>query len=212
MKWTRRDILKGLGGLPILGSIWWAGAANALVKSKDRTEILEMLKIEPTLPSALPEIGGDPIRIGIIGFGIRGEQLCRALGFATEEWIEQMKEEERLTGNTQLKEFLEQEKLNLRIAGVCDIFDVRAENAIASFSTAEHQVKRYNTYQEMIRSGEVDAVIIATPDHWHAPMSIEALENNVHVYVEKPMTHTIEETYRLRDAAMNSKAHLMVGH
>ena len=64
----------------------------------------------------------------------------------------------------------------------------------------------------MIRSGEVEAVIIATPDHWHAPMAIEALENNVHVYLEKPMTHTIEETYRLREAAQKSKARLMVGH
>ena len=71
-------MLKGLGGLPILGTVWWAGAANALGKSQDRTEILETLSIEPSLPSALPAIGGDPIRIGIIGFGIRGEQLCRA--------------------------------------------------------------------------------------------------------------------------------------
>jgi len=212
MKWTRRDILKGLGGLPILGTVWWAGTANALIKSKDRSEILEQLKIEPSLPTALPEIGGEPIRIGIIGFGIRGEQLCRALGFATKEWIEQMKEEERLNGNTQLQEFLDQEKLNLKITGVCDIFDIRAENVIASFSTPDNTVKRYGTHQEMIRSGEVDAVIIATPDHWHAPMAIDALENGIHVYVEKPMTHTIEETYRLREAARNSNAHLMVGH
>ena len=212
MKWTRRDVLKGLGGIPILGSIWWAGTANALVKSKDRSEIMEQLQIEPSLPTALPEIGGEPIRIGIIGFGIRGEQLCRALGFATKEWIEQMKEEEELSGNTQLKEFLEQEKLNLRITGVCDIFDVRAENAINSFSSPENSVKRFGTHQEMIRSGEVDAVIIATPDHWHAPMAIDALENGVHAYVEKPMTHTIEETYQLKEAAEKSPALLMVGH
>ncbi len=212
MKWTRRDVLKGLGGLPILGSIWWAGTANALVKSKDRSEILEQLKIQPSLPSALPEIGGSPIRLGIIGFGIRGEQLCRALGFATQDWLDEMKLEEETTGNTQLKEFLDQEKLNIQMTAVCDVFDVRAEHVIASFSTPEHTVKRFTTYQEMIQSGEVDAVIIATPDHWHAPMAIEALNNNVHAYVEKPMTHTIEETYQLRDAAENSEALLMVGH
>ncbi len=55
MKWTRRDVLKGLGGLPILGTVWWAGTANALVKSKDRSEILEQLKIQPSLPTALPQ-------------------------------------------------------------------------------------------------------------------------------------------------------------
>ena len=212
MKWTRRDVLKGLGGLPILGSIWWAGTANALVKSKDRSEILEQLKIEPSLTSALPQIGGAPIRLGIIGFGIRGEQLCRALGFATKDWLEEMKIEEETTGNTQLKEFLAQEKLNIEMSAVCDVFDVHAEHVIASFSTPEHSVKRFTSYQEMIQSGEVDAVIIATPDHWHAPMAIEALNNNVHVYVEKPMTHTIEETYKLQEAAKNSEALLMVGH
>ena len=73
-------------------------------------------------------------------------------------------------------------------------------------------VKRYTTYTEMIHSGDVDAVIIATPDHWHAPMSIEALRNNVHVYVEKPMTHTVAETYELREAARKSKAVFQVGH
>ncbi len=123
-----------------------------------------------------------------------------------------MKIEEETTGNTQLREFLDQEKLNIQMSAVCDVFDVRAEHVIASFSTPEHTVKRFTTYQEMIQSGEVDAVIIATPDHWHAPMAIEALANNVHVYVEKPMTHTVEETYQLRDAAKNSNALLMVGH
>jgi len=68
------------------------------------------------------------------------------------------------------------------------------------------------TYKDMIGSGDVDAVVIATPDHWHAPISIEALNHNVHVYVEKPMTHTVGETYLLRDAAKNSKAVLAVGH
>ena len=129
MKWTRRDVLKGLGGIPILGSIWWAGTSNALIKSGDRSEILEQLNIQPSLPTALKTIGGAPIRLGIIGFGIRGEQLCRALGFATKEWLEEMKLEEQETGNTQLKEFLDQEKLNIQMTAVCDAFDVRAENA-----------------------------------------------------------------------------------
>ncbi|NNL02035.1 MAG: Gfo/Idh/MocA family oxidoreductase, partial [Eudoraea sp.] len=212
MKWTRRDMLKGLGGIPILGSIWWAGAANALVKNKDRSEILEQLNIQPSLPTELQTIGGAPIRFGIIGFGIRGEQLCRAIGFATKEWLEEMKIEEQETGNTQLQEFLDQEKLNVQLTAVCDVFDVRAEKVVSSFSTDTFKVKRFKTHQEMIRSGEVDAVIIATPDHWHAPMAIDALDNNVHAYVEKPMTHTVEETYQLKEAAEKSKALLMVGH
>ena len=213
MKWTRRDLLKGLGGLPILGAVWWAGAATTVGKRKQRTQILEQLNIQPSLPPAVMGISGKAIRVGIIGFGIRGEQLCRALGFATKEWIEEMKlEVQENPNNKGLEDFLNQEKLNVQLAGVCDIFDYRAEKALRSFSSENNKIKRFSTYKEMIHSGEIDAVVIATPDHWHAPMAIEALENGIHVYVEKPMTHTIEETYRLRDAAVQSRAVFAVGH
>jgi predicted dehydrogenase len=213
MKWTRRDVLKGLGGLPIAGGIWWAGAAYSTSSNKERAEILERLNIQPSLPNPFPDIGGDPIRVGIIGFGIRGKQLCRALGFATNDWLERMeKAAQDNPRHSALKDFKAQEKLNVSIVAVCDIFDVNAQMVVDSFSTESSKVVRFSNYKEMISSGKVDAVIIATPDHWHAPMAIFALENNVHAYVEKPMTHTVEETYRLREAARNSEAQLMVGH
>lgn len=213
MDWTRRDLLKGLGGLPILGAVWWAGAAGVGRKMRERNQILEQLNIMPSLPPTVPGIDGDPIRVGIIGFGIRGEQLCRSLGFATQEWKEEMRlaAEEDLN-HSALADFEKQDKLNIKLVGVCDVFDVRAEKALRSFNTEDNKIKRYDTYTAMIRSGDVDAVVIATPDHWHAPMSIEALNNNVSVYVEKPMTHTVEETYRLREAARASKATFAVGH
>src|SRR6056297_1586895 len=213
MKWTRRDLLIGLGGLPILGAVWWAGAATAVGSRNKRSEILEQLNIKPSLPPAVPGIGGNPVRIGVIGFGIRGEQLTRALGFATDEWKEEMRlAAEEDPNNKRLEDFEAQEPLNVKLVGICDVFDVRAEQFINSFSTDDNQIKRYLTYKEMIQSGDVDAVVIATPDHWHAPMSIEALNNNVHVYVEKPMTHTVGETYALREAAEKSDAVFAVGH
>ncbi len=217
MKFTRRDALKGLGGIPILGAVWWAGAASTVAKKKERNALLEQLNIQPSLPPAVQGIGGAPVRVGIIGFGIRGEQLCRSLGFATKEWIEDMQAAEAEAEaegkkHTALKDFMAQEKLNVHLAGVCDIFDYRANKALTSFNTADNKIERFKTHQEMIRSGKVDAVVIATPDHWHAPMAIDALENDIHVYVEKPMTHTVEETYRLRKAALDSKAVLQVGH
>ena len=213
MNWTRRDLLKGLGGLPILGAVWWAGASSTVEKKRKRSALLERLNIEPSLPSAVPAITGEPLKVGIIGFGIRGEQLCRSLGFATKEWLEQMKTEvQENPDNKGLEDFLAQERLNVHLAGVCDIFDYRAERALRSFSTDANIIKRYGTYQDMIHSGEIDAVVIATPDHWHAPMAIEALNAGVHVYVEKPMTHTIAETYELREAARNSEAVFAVGH
>jgi len=213
MKWTRRDLLIGLGGLPILGAVWWAGAASSVGSRKKRSEILEQLNIKPSLPPAVPGIGGEPVRIGVIGFGIRGEQLTRALGFATDEWKEEMRlAAEEDPNNKRLEDFESQEPLNVKLVGICDVFDVRAEKFINSFSTDDNKIKRYVTYKDMIQSGDVDAVVIATPDHWHAPMSIEALNNNVHVYVEKPMTHTVGETYTLREAAEKSDAVFAVGH
>ncbi len=213
MKWSRRDLLKGLGGLPILGAVWWAGAANTVSGRRERSEILEQLNIAPSLPPTVPDITGDPVRVGIIGFGGRGEHLCRAMGFATKEWVEAMKlEANENPHHKALEDFLKQDKLNVRITAVCDVFDVRAEMAINAFATKDNAIKRYKTHQEMIDSGEVDAIVIATPDHWHAPMSIDALNKGIHVYVEKPMTHTIEETFRLREAAKKSKAVFAVGH
>lgn len=217
MSWTRREALLGLGGIPILGAVWWAGASGTVGKKREREAILETLNIQPSLPSAVPAIGGAPVRVGIIGFGIRGEQLCRALGFATDEWIADMEEAAALAKEegrpfTALEDFRNQDPLNVTITGICDIFDPRAEKAARSFSTEAQEVKRYMTYQDMIRSGDVEAVVIATPDHWHAPIAMEALRNNVHVYVEKPMTHTLSETYELRDVARNSKAVFQVGH
>ena len=217
MSWTRREALLGLGSIPILGAVWWAGASGTVGRKREREAILERLNIQPSLPSAVPAISGEPVRVGIIGFGIRGEQLCRSLGYATDEWIAAMEEAEALAKAegrpfTALTDFRAQEPLNVRIVGVCDVFDIRAEKAIRSFGTAEQPVRRYTTYTDMIQSGDVEAVVIATPDHWHAPMAIEALRNNVHVYVEKPMTHTVSETYVLKEAARNSKATIQVGH
>ena len=92
MSWTRREALLGLGSIPVLGAVWWAGASGTVGKKREREAILQQLNIQPSLPSAVPGISGKPVRVGIIGFGIRGEQLCRSLGYATDEWIAAMEE------------------------------------------------------------------------------------------------------------------------
>ena len=211
--WTRRDMMKGLAGIPILGGVWWAAASSSVSKRRDREEILETLKINASPPPATGPMSGDPIRIGIIGFGIRGRQLCKAMGFATKSWLKAMKEaSDKNPLDNRLADFKNQENLNIKLTAICDIFDHNAEVALDSFNSEDNKMKRYRTYQELIQSGEVDAVVIATPDHWHAPIAIHALQANIHVYVEKPMTHSIAETYELRDTALSSKAVLQLGH
>jgi len=213
-KFSRRDWLKGLAGLPIFASVWGAGASFSGKVNEERKLLLEKLNIKAAPPPPTGPMSGDPIRVGIIGFGIRGEQLCRALGFATTEWLSDMQRALAENPNdTRLKDFQAQENLNVKLSAICDLFDVRAKNALDSFATSTNPIKRYRTYSELLDSGEVDAIIVATPDHWHGPISIEAIRKGIHVYVEKPMTHTIAETYELREAVRaNPKAVFSVGH
>ncbi|MEM7107521.1 MAG: Gfo/Idh/MocA family oxidoreductase [Bacteroidota bacterium] len=201
-KLSRRSVLKGLAGIPIVGGV----LAGALVESgsnqKNKERILKALNIQASPPPPVGSMEGDPIKIGIIGFGGRGEHLCRAAGHATGDWLE----------NAQpgaIKAFKEQENLNTKITAVCDLFTVRAKKAI----TLAEGVKRFDSYQKLLEKGDVDAVIIATADHWHAPISIAALDAGKHVYVEKPMTHNLAETYALRDAVKrNNRTVFAVGH
>src|SRR5690606_27152948 len=213
-KWSRRDLLKGLGSLPLIGGVWYAGAKVTGNAKSEKSFLLETLNIKASPPPPSGPMSGKPIRLGIIGFGIRGEQLCRALGFATTEWLDEMKANaEKNPKDNRLKDFLAQENLNIRLTGVCDIFDARAEKALRSFSRDDNKIKRYASHKEMVNSGEVDAVVIATPDHWHAPMAMDALNAGVNVYVEKPMTHNIAETYALRDVVKaNPRLVFAVGH
>lgn len=214
MKWSRRDMLRGLAGIPILGSVWFAGARVTGNAKRERQLLLETLNIKASPPPPTGPMSGDPIRIGIIGFGIRGEQLCRALGYATTDWLKNMKESaEKNPNDNRLRDFLAQENLNIKINAVCDIFDYRAQRVVDSFTSDDNKVQRFLTYKELIHSKQVDAIVIATPDHWHAPIALEAIAAGVHVYIEKPMTHNVSETYTLREALRaNPKVVFQLGH
>ena len=63
----------------------------------------------------------------------------------------------------------------------------------------------------MLNRKDVDAVVIATPDHWHSRMILDALAAGKHVFVEKPMTYTIAEGKQIIDAVKKSGKLLMVG-
>ncbi len=212
-RFSRRTLLKGIAGVPIVGAAWWAGASDAMSKQKERAALLETLDIKASPPPATGPMSGDPVRVGIIGFGGRGRHLVRCLGYATNDWLQEMKgNSEKDPNDNRFQSFIDQENLNVKLTAVCDVFDYNAQEALDSFNTDDNKIKRYRTHQELINSGNVDAVVIATPDHWHAPISIDALNAGIHVYVEKPMTHNIAETYALKDAAQASSAVFAVGH
>ena len=66
-------------------------------------------------------------------------------------------------------------------------------------------------YRKILDNKDVDVVLIATPDHWHAKMSIDAMEAGKDVYCEKPMTHTIDEARRVAETAKKTKQVFTVG-
>src|SRR5690606_36854915 len=104
---SRRDLLKGLIGLPVVGGLFAAAAARYSSEKEVRETILSELNINSVAPPQSCPMSGDPIRIGLIGFGIRGKQLMRALGFADKEWKESMLGSAKKNPNDpRLKDFL----------------------------------------------------------------------------------------------------------
>ena len=120
----------------------------------------------------------DKINLGFIGLGKQSRGLAS-----------------RFTGRT-----------SSQIVAGCDVwttktawFKQHVQNAYAK----ERKVKDYNgvevysEYKELLNRDDIDAVVIATPDHWHATMAIDAMNKGKDVYLEKPLTHRITEGINL---------------
>ncbi len=100
-----------------------------------------------------------------------------------------------------------------QIVAVCDVDAKHREGAKKQVEAmlGVRGVDAVNDFREVLARDDLDAVIIATPDHWHAPQTLAAMEAGKAVYVEKPLTLTIEEGRILADAARRYRAILQVG-
>jgi predicted dehydrogenase len=98
-------------------------------------------------------------------------------------------------------------KPDVEVVALCDVYQKRIGLASAKFPNA----KTYVHHQELLQRSDVDAVFVATPDHWHAPITLEAMEGGKDVYVEKPMTHTVEEGKIVAHRARELKRVVQVG-
>jgi len=223
VKIARRDILKGLAAVPVLGAFSYAWARKNKVTADFKKQMREIVNLTAQPVDLAPYIkDGNPIRVGLIGFGIRGKQLLRAAGFPEPTWIDdQIKANKENKQNTNYESYMKQEQLNMVVNGVCDIFSVYSEAAAVAASnvnregvggTMGNKPPQYKTYLELLDAPDIDAVIIAAPDHWHAPIAIEAAKRGKHVYCEKPVSWSIPELYELVKVVKESGVVFQLGH
>lgn len=220
---NRRDIVKGLATVPVLGLFLQKSLKKKSYDDARRKKVLSLLNIEEDmseiLPSSIDNAAGRQLRLGIIGCGSRGEYLLRAAGFAHPTWLDSMKQAAKDDSkDKRYDDFMNQDDLNIMFNGVCDVFDIRAESALETVRHGSNRgrvnenAKRYRRYTDMLESIDIDAVIVATPEHWHAQMAIDAARAGKHLYLEKPLTRTIPEVFEVTEAIRNSGIVFQLGH
>jgi predicted dehydrogenase len=96
----------------------------------------------------------------------------------------------------------------VNIAAVCDADENRMEAAATAVGEG---VKSYRDYRHIIERKDIDAVLIATPDHWHAVQTVHACQTGKHVYVEKPASVTVREGQAMVAAARAANVAVQVG-
>jgi predicted dehydrogenase len=140
-------------------------------------------KAQPARPGRIPG-ANDRINLGFIGCGMQFHVLLQR-GF---------KERTEARGD-------------IEYAAVCDVWEPRLKHAQERTGAAA----ACRDYRELLRRSDIDGVVIVVPDHWHYRMAREALLAGKDVYLEKPMTYTIDEAASLNDLVNQTGRVLQVG-
>jgi predicted dehydrogenase len=140
-------------------------------------------KLIPVPPSPLPKAAppNDRVNLGFIGFGIRGNILLEAA----------------------------KETQQANLVEVCDCYQGHLERA--KERTDGKIATNFAQYKKLLDRKDIDAVIVATPDHWHKRIVLDAMSAGKDVYIEKPMTYKIEDGPVIIQAAQQNKRIVQVG-
>ena len=92
---------------------------------------------------------------------------------------------------------------------VCDVWKKRAEDVAKTHNVSTEHV--YQDYRKVLERNDVDAIMVATPEHWRGPICVNAALLGKHLYIEKPITLTIEDGKRLRTAARKTSIKIQCG-
>jgi predicted dehydrogenase len=120
-------------------------------------------------------------------------------------------------GGSHLSELVARSKRNpkLAVTAVCEIYQRRARAAQARVKKEatgkDFDGRLYHEYERLLDKADCDAVVIATPDHWHGKIACDAIAAGKDVYVEKPMCHTIDQARELCELTKRSGAVVQVG-
>lgn len=141
----------------------------------------------------------ETINVGFIGVGNRGTQL--------------------------LTSFMKNSDVN--VAALCDVFQPYVDRSKADIDRVlldalggripdlgqkfDNRTKKYSDFRRLLDQSDIDAVVIATPDHWHAIQMIDACDAGKDVYVEKPLSITIHEGRKMVEAEVRTKRVVQVG-
>jgi predicted dehydrogenase len=125
-----------------------------------------------------------PVTLGVIGAGGRGQLVMSTF----------------------------QQDAAVRVGAVCDVYEPNLEKGLSlAAKAAGNAPKAYRNYKQLLDDKRIDAVLIATPEHWHHRMVLDALAAGKDVYVEKPLCRTPEEGVELVEAERRSKNIVQVG-
>jgi predicted dehydrogenase len=133
--------------------------------------------------AAYPVPPGDQIVLGVIGSGGRGTLVMSTF----------------------------QKDAAVRVGAICDVFEPNLERALSMASKAGSTPKSYRNYKELLADRDVQAVLIATPEHWHYQMVMDALAAGKDIYVEKPLCQRPEQGVALVAAERKTKSIVQVG-
>jgi predicted dehydrogenase len=132
---------------------------------------------------------GEPLKIGLVGCGgMGGGHLDALLRFAATK------------------------REALAVTALCDVAQPRLDDAVKKASESQgFAVQGYRYHEDLMARPDLHGVLLATPEHWHVPMSIDALAAGLDVYVEKPLCIRHEDALHLRDVLRKTDRILQVG-
>ena len=96
----------------------------------------------------------------------------------------------------------------VKLVAACDLYDGRLDAARKNYGK---DIFTTRDYKEILARKDIDAVIVATPDHWHKDISVAAMNSGKSVYCEKPMVHDISEGLAVTEAQSRNKVVMQVG-